>query len=36
MPEIKFYKHDPIPMEMHKVKIVQKLNLLPVKQRLEK
>lgn len=36
MPEIKFYKHDPIPMEMHKVKIVQKLNLPPVKQRLEK
>ena len=36
MPEIKFYKHDPIPMEMHKVKIVQKLNLLPVDQRLEK
>ena len=25
MPEIKFYKHAPIPMEMHKVKIVQKL-----------
>ena len=31
MPEIKFYKHDPLPMEMHKVKIVQKLN-LPLKQ----
>ena len=36
MPEIKFYKHDPIPMEMHKVKIVQKLNLLPTDQRLQK
>lgn len=36
MPEIKFYKHEPIPMEMHKVKIVQKLNLLPVDQRVEK
>jgi len=36
MPEIKFYKHDPLPMEMHKVKIVQKLNLLPAEQRLQK
>jgi len=36
MPEIKFYKHDPLPMEMHKVKIVQKLNLLPADKRLEK
>ncbi len=36
MPEIKFYKHDPLPMEMHKVKIVQKLTLLPAKERLEK
>ncbi|MBQ8344710.1 MAG: tryptophanase [Clostridia bacterium] len=36
MPEIKFYKRDPIPMEMHKVKIVQKLNLLPIHQRLER
>lgn len=36
MPAIKFYKRDPIPMEMHKVKIVQKLELLPAKQRLEK
>lgn len=36
MPEIKFYKHDPLPMEMHKVKIVQKLNLLPARERLEK
>ena len=29
MPQIKFYKHAPIPMEMHKVKIVQQLQLLP-------
>lgn len=36
MPEIKFYKHDPLPMEMHKVKIVQKLNLLPADDRLQK
>ncbi len=36
MPEIKFYNHEPIPMEMHKVKIVQKLNLLPARQRLAK
>jgi tryptophanase len=36
MPEIKFYKHEPIPMEMHKVKIVQKLNLLPAAERLKK
>ena len=36
MPEIKFYKHDPIPMEMHKVKIVQQLSLLPADERLKK
>ena len=36
MPEIKFYNREPIPMEMHKVKIVQKLNLLPAKERLQK
>lgn len=36
MAEIKFYKHEPIPMEMHKVKIVQQLRLLPAKERLEK
>ena len=28
MPAITFYKHEPIPMEMHKVKIVQQLQLL--------
>ena len=36
MPEIKFYNRTPVPMEMHKVKVVQKLTLLPAKQRLEK
>lgn len=36
MPEIKFYGRDPLPIEMHKVKIVQKLNLLPAKERLKK
>ena len=32
MPEIKFYGRDPIPMEMHKVKIVQKLELLALRE----
>jgi hypothetical protein len=36
MAEIKFYNRAPVPMEMHKVKIVQKLTLLPVKERLKK
>ena len=36
MPEIKFYNRPAVPMEMHKVKIVQKLNLLPAKARLQK
>lgn len=36
MPMIKFYDHAPIPMEMHKVKIVQQLNLLPTDERLKK
>jgi len=36
MPAIKFYNRPAVPMEMHKVKIVQKLNLLPARQRLEK
>ena len=34
MPEIKFYARKAVPIEMHKVKIVQKLNLLPAKLRL--
>ena len=36
MTSIKFYNRPVVPVEMHKVKIVQKLNLLPAKQRLEK
>lgn len=36
MPEIKFYNHEPIPMEMHKVKIVQQLTLLPVDERVKR
>ena len=36
MPAIKFYDHEPIPVEMHKVKIVQQLHLLPADQRLVK
>ena len=36
MTKINFYSRPTIPMEMHKVKIVQKLNLLPAAQRLEK
>lgn len=36
MSEIKFYSREPLPMEMHKVKIVQKLNLLPARERLAK
>lgn len=35
MANITFYKHDPLPLEMHKVKIVQKLNLLPAEERLQ-
>ncbi len=36
MPEIKFYNRPAVPMEMHKVKIVQKLNLLPARERLQR
>lgn len=36
MANIKFYKHEQIPLEMHKVKIVQELKLLPVDERLKK
>ena len=34
MSNIKFYKEQNIPLEMHKVRIVQKLNLLPIEERL--
>ena len=36
MAEIKFYNREPAPVEMHKVKIVQKLSLLPARGRLNK
>ena len=36
MSKIKFYSRPAVPVEMHKVKIVQKLTLLPAKERLEK
>ncbi|HEX2954696.1 MAG TPA: tryptophanase [Bacillota bacterium] len=35
MPEVKYYYGESIPLEMHKVRIVQKLNLIPIEQRLE-
>ncbi|MCF0254151.1 MAG: tryptophanase [Duodenibacillus sp.] len=34
MPQIKFYRQAPVPVEMHKVKIVQQLSLLPARERL--
>ena len=35
MANIKFYKEQNLPLEMHKVRIVQKLNLLPIDERLK-
>lgn len=35
MSRIKFYYGENVPLEMHKVRIVQKLNLVPVERRLE-
>lgn len=35
MSEIKFYSGENIPLEMHKVRIIQKLNLAPIERRLE-
>lgn len=35
MSEVKFYYGDSVPLEMHKVRIVQKLNLVPIERRLE-
>lgn len=35
MGHIKYYKQDHLPLEMHKVRIVQKLNLLPIDERLK-
>ena len=35
MAKIKFFKENNLPLEMHKVRIVQKLNLLPIDERLK-
>ena len=35
MSNIKFFKEEHLPLEMHKVRIVQKLNLLPIDERLK-
>ena len=36
MSQIKFFKETNLPLEMHKVRIVQKLHLLPIDERLQK
>lgn len=36
MSQIKFVKSNPVPVEMHKARIVQKLNLLPLEERIKK
>src|SRR5699024_6271560 len=36
MTKVKFYQGNEVPLEMHKVRIVQKLNLLPVEERAKK
>ncbi|MDP4089378.1 MAG: tryptophanase [Bacillota bacterium] len=35
MSNVKFFSGDSVPLEMHKVRIVQKLNLVPIERRLE-
>ena len=35
MNNVKFYYGNPVPLEMHKVRIVQKLDLVPVDRRLK-
>src|SRR5690554_7776307 len=35
MNEIKFYNGENIPLELHKVRVVQKLHLVPIERRLE-
>ena len=35
MAEIRFYTGDNFPLELHKVRIVQKLDLVPVERRAE-
>ncbi len=32
---VKFYNGEQIPLELHKVRVVQKLHLVPVERRLE-
>lgn len=36
MAVISFYKRNPVPLELHKVKIVQQLSLLPIEERVKK
>ena len=35
MSKVKFYRGQQLPLEMHKVRIIQKLTLLPIEQRRE-
>ncbi|MDD3654549.1 MAG: tryptophanase [Desulfotomaculaceae bacterium] len=35
MANVRFYSGDTVPLEMHKVRIVQKLNFMPIERRLE-
>ena len=35
MSTIKYFQREDLPLEMHKVRIVQKLNLIPIDQRLK-
>ncbi len=35
MANIKFIKTEPVPLEMHKVRIVQRINLIPLKERIK-
>ncbi len=35
MPNVKFYKNDDLPLELHKVRVVQKLHLVPIERRLD-
>ncbi len=36
MTNIKFVKSEPVPLEMHKVRIVQKIQLIPLEERIER
>lgn len=35
MPNVKFYKNEDLPLELHKVRLVQKLHLVPIERRLD-